>query len=158
MESTSVSCAAQRHWCSLHCLLQQDGTSSQALCSWGFVLGSSQAVWSETAGDPFFHSALSSWHNAQCSGAGAHAPAHRRSVVLEEAALLEQASSQTFSKSHTVPRDVQIETDPVTFVWSLNGQQESQWERKASTHYLWCVTETEKTTLAGQGCCGALSS
>lgn len=46
---------------------------------------------------------------------------------------------QTSSLNCTLQRDVQIETDPVTFVWSLNGQQDSQWEWKTRTHYLWFV-------------------
>lgn len=72
------------------------------------------------------------------NGYWSHAGAHVQTLTLLESDLLEQAFSR---KLHATLRDVQIETDQVTFFWSLGGHQDSQWERKASSYYVWFVSQ-----------------
>lgn len=79
-------------------------------------------------------------------------------TVVLDPDLLEQTSSQMYSKLHTAHKHIQIDIDLVTFVWSLNGQQELECEWKASTHYFVVYLTKNIETTGASTSFGALSS
>lgn len=131
-----------------------DWKCSHAVCSWLCALGRSKAVWSETAGDPFLHLSLDSWHNAHWSGAGAQT--HRSSVVLEPG-LLEQTSSQMYSKSHTAERCPNRNVSGYLCLVTERSARVTVGKKSNYSLLVVYLTETIETTRAGTGFFGLRS-